>query len=375
MTATATLIDAPAETISGVRRLLMWCLPGSFTIGWLIYVTASGQWDRVLSHWQTGVTMIFGSFVAGSTPQGGGAVAFPVFTKILEITPAVARTFSLSIQATGMVMASASILLAGRKIDRRALGLGVLGGGIGFFIGLYVLSDPTTLWWESRIPAPYVKVSFTIAIAAMAYIVYLCFQAGATGTSQIERWTPTATLTLIAFGAAGGAASALTGSGVDVALFLFVVLIAGLHPRVGIPTSIITMALVSTLGFVILGLIDGQLSIDLNSAGDVIAVGDTPVQLEGERFDVFGIWLGAAPLVVWGAPLGSWVASVLSERKLIMFVAGMALLEVASTILFLDQLHSDIDLILFAIFGLLSALYVVRLLARNRHRIMGVNPQ
>ena len=59
---------------------------------WLVYVTASGQWGRVGDHWASAVTMVFGSFVAGSTPQGGGAVAFPVFTKVLDIDASVART-------------------------------------------------------------------------------------------------------------------------------------------------------------------------------------------------------------------------------------------------------------------------------------------
>lgn len=356
-----------------IRRTLLWALPAAFTVIWILYVTGSGQWGRVTGHWRTGLTMIFGSFVAGSTPQGGGAVAFPVFTKVLEIPAAVARTFSLSIQATGMVMASASILLAGRRIDGRALGFGVLGGGVGFLVGLFVLSDPDTLWWESRIAAPYVKVGFTIAIAAMAYIVYLCFVTGASGVDRVERWTPVSATTLVGFGVVGGIGSALTGSGVDVMLFLFVVLIAGLHPRVGIPTSIITMAVVSTLGLVLLGIVDGQLAIDLDANGDVVAVGGTATgqPLDASRFDVFGIWLGAAPLVVWGAPLGSWVASVLSERKLITFVAAMALLEVTTTIVFLDALHTDRTLAAFGIGGLVAALVAVRWLGSHRHRIMG----
>ena len=48
-------------------------------------------------------------------------------------------------------------------------------------------------------------------------------------------------------------------------------LVAGTHPKVGIPTSIITMALVSLTGLIIFGLIGGQLNIDLDSAGQVVA--------------------------------------------------------------------------------------------------------
>ncbi len=50
--------------------------------------------------------MVFGSFVAGSTAAGGGAVSFPVFTKLLHIPADEARTFGLLIQSVGMTMAS-----------------------------------------------------------------------------------------------------------------------------------------------------------------------------------------------------------------------------------------------------------------------------
>ncbi|OAD19453.1 Permease [Candidatus Thiomargarita nelsonii] len=55
--------------------------------------------------------MIFGSMIAGGTAMGGGAVAFPVFTKILDITPHDAKVFSLAIQGIGMTAASVTIFL------------------------------------------------------------------------------------------------------------------------------------------------------------------------------------------------------------------------------------------------------------------------
>ena len=39
--------------------------------------------------------------LVGMTSEGGGAVAFPVMTLALHITPAVARDFSLMIQSCG----------------------------------------------------------------------------------------------------------------------------------------------------------------------------------------------------------------------------------------------------------------------------------
>lgn len=354
------------------RQRLVWVLPAAYTLGWAFYVAISGQWQRVLDTWRTALTMLFGSFVGGSTPLGSGAVAFPMFTKVLDFTSPVARTFALSIQATGLVMASLTILLAGRAIDRRAIAIGSTGGLLGFFIGAYGLSDPSTLWWEPLIPAAYIKVGFTIAIAAMAIVVHRCFSGGAAGHEGIEQWTRRPSSALFVFSIAGGMASALVGSGVNVYMFLFLVMIAGTHPRVGIPTSIITMALISIAGFVVFGLVDGQLATTLDANGDVTHVGGTLVDppLAGDRYDLFGIWLGASVVVVWGAPFGAWVASVVGERSLIRFVGAMAIAEVITTVIFLDQLRTDAALLAFAVFGLISAFVAVELLARSRSWFM-----
>jgi hypothetical protein len=44
-------------------------------------------------YWRISVTMIFGSLVGGGTSEGGGAVAFPVLTKVLRIPAPHARLF------------------------------------------------------------------------------------------------------------------------------------------------------------------------------------------------------------------------------------------------------------------------------------------
>lgn len=77
-----------------------------FLTTWATYMTLSRNWVLYQKYWLMPLTMAFGAFVAGSTPQGGAAVAFPVFTKVLHIPPAESRTFGLMIQSVGMVMAS-----------------------------------------------------------------------------------------------------------------------------------------------------------------------------------------------------------------------------------------------------------------------------
>ncbi len=60
----------------------------------------------IQNHWEISLTMVFGSLIAGATSEGGGAVAFPVFTKLLHISPQEATVFSLAIQSVGMTAAS-----------------------------------------------------------------------------------------------------------------------------------------------------------------------------------------------------------------------------------------------------------------------------
>lgn len=142
----------------------------AITLIWLIYVTAAGHWGRVLDNWAAAVTMVFGSFVAGSTPQGGGAVAFPVFTKVLDVPAEVARSFSLAIQTVGMGAAAAAIFINRRRVETKAVLLSLPFATAGFVLALWLLTDGSTEFREGRIPGPYIKVSFTLVVGAMALI-------------------------------------------------------------------------------------------------------------------------------------------------------------------------------------------------------------
>lgn len=380
-----------ARAASSRRRgRLALAVPVAVTVAWAVYVSVSGQWGRVGDNVTAAITMVFGSFVAGSTPQGGGAVAFPVFTKVLEIPAEVARSFSLSIQTVGMGTAALSILATRRAVEWRAVAVGIPVAAAAFVTTLVVAGDTGEPFWPSRLPGPYVKVTFTIVLAAMAWLVFLAqrvpvrkIDAGLTARNiRLD-----AALVLAAF--AGGVASALVGSGADVVVYLMVVLILGVDARVGVPTSVLVMASVSAVGFVVLGLFDGQLTTTV--VGDAVtevggaevalvdgvaafASSDAPgsLPLPADRFDLFGMWIAAAPVVAWGAPLGSWAAARVTRTQLVRFVLVLAVAEIVSTAIFLDDLHSNPALVSYAVIGLVAAAAGLTWLASHRNKLFGL---
>ncbi|MFM8770959.1 MAG: sulfite exporter TauE/SafE family protein, partial [Candidatus Kapaibacterium sp.] len=54
-------------------------------VGVVTAVTSLDLYDEVFAWWPAALTMVFGSFIAGASAEGGGAIAFPVFTLLLKI--------------------------------------------------------------------------------------------------------------------------------------------------------------------------------------------------------------------------------------------------------------------------------------------------
>ncbi len=358
------------------RRRAALGVSAAITLAWVVYVSVAGHWGRVVDNWVAAVTMVFGSFVAGSTPQGGGAVAFPVFTKGLEIPADVARTFSLAIQTVGMGSAAAAIVINRRRVEWRVVAIGLPVAAAAFLAAAFLLGDGGEPFRPPVLPGPYIKVTFTLVVGAMALITYLGSRVRVREVHfelpAVNRRTNAA---LVVMAALGGVAAAFTGSGADVLVYLFVAVLLAVDPRVGVPTSVVVMAGISVLGFVTLGVLDGQLDVTLSAAGGaVVAIGGEAlaVPLDAAKADLFGLWLAAAPVVAWGAPLGSWVAARLQTRQLVAFVAVLAAIEIATTAIFLTELYEDPALLAYALAG--AALLGAGLwwLAVNRRRFFAL---
>jgi uncharacterized protein len=355
------------------RRAL--AVSAAATVAWVVFVAVTGQWERVASHYLASITMVFGSVVAGSTPQGGGAVAFPVLTKVLQVPSEVARTFSLSVQAFGMGVAALSILINRRRVEWKAVSIVAPVAIISFLGWLWLLARRDVPFWPMVVPGPYVKVTFTLILAAMAFIVFLQVRTPIRQVQgEVTVWSARLVTALVVAGILGGLASALTGSGTDVFLYLVLALLIGVEPKVGVPSSVVVMAMVSLTGFLVMGVGAGHLDVGLNAAGDVISVGGTALEvpLEGARWDLYGLLLASIPVVVWGAPLGSMLASRMSRRSLVIFVMALAIAETLSTAIFLTELRTDRALLAYAVIGLVVAVGGLWLLVRYRRAVLGL---
>lgn len=356
-----------------LRMCAIFLVPATVTIAWLSYVLAADELGRAADHWEASIMMVFGSFLAGSSPEGGGAVAFPVLTKVLEVPADVARTFSLSIQAVGMTIAVVIIFITRRTVELRVVMIAVPAGAAGFLLALFLIGETDSLFWKSKVSPAAVKVTFTIILAAMSYIMFVSLRRPNRGASRIPYWNRRIWIGMFLAAFLGGLITSLTGTGVNVMVFLFVVVMCGLHPRVGVPTSILIMASISLIGFLTLAVFDGQFDIGLGANGQVTSVGGTDVEsLDPKRYDLFGLWLAAVPVVVWGAPLGTWVLHILREERLIAFVATLAAIEVVSTAILLDELHSDVALIAYFVVGMGVAMLGVTLLSKYRRSILAL---
>lgn len=351
------LPEQRAGLLTGPR--LGWMLSATVTVAWIVAVVVAGWVGRVAGHWEAAATMLFGSFLSGSSPVGGGTVAFPVFTKALEVPSPVARTFGLSIQAVGMTMASISIVASRRPVHRRAVVLGSVAGIGALLVSAVVAGDRSESFWPPTMAAPWVKATFSIVLATTSFLMVHHLRAhdraGRVDVHDELRWTPRLDVALVAVAAAGGLLASLTGTGTNIVVFLFLVVVVGVDPGRALPSAVIVMAAVSVAGIGLYGIVDGQLDADPGA-------GST---------DLFGLWLAAVPVVVWGAPLGSLAAALVRERVLVRFVAALAAIEVATTFLLVPELRTEVALLAYVVVGLVALPATFLVIQANRHRLFG----
>jgi uncharacterized protein len=271
-----------------------------FYVGWLILAFGFGYWEQVLTHWPMAVVMTFGSVVAGATPMGGGTVAFPFLVLVFGLPPNLGRNFGLTIQALGMTSAMIFILCRGTPIQSLMLIWSCVGAAAGLMAG--------TFWVAPLLPATVIKLLFSclwmsFAILTLAKNREFC---SLNTIPRIERSTAVKLGLLV--GLAGGITTALIGVGIEMLLYTTLVLLFRCDLKAAVPTAVSAMAMASVMGTALHAVI-----------GDI-------------GREVFYNWMSCAPIVVFGAPFGAFLVSVIPRVRTLYFVSALCVVQFVWTL-------------------------------------------
>lgn len=307
------------------RLFRTWVLSALVVLAYLFFRYSDPGF--LLQHWYYPAIMVVGAFVAGLTPEGGGAVAFPVLSVFLDIDRVLARDFSLMIQSVGMTSASIFILTR-RGVDRRAyrpLLLLVPVCFVGFVLGMR---------WLQAIPVIIIQALFLSLITSFAIAYMASRHRGHRTVLKLTGWGERTLLVLVLL--VGGACASLFGTGADIVLYTLLVTRARMEEKVATHISIMLMAAISVLGYGYRHFYDG-------------AISSYQVQT----------WLCAAPVVLLMAPFGAYI---LSRIRTEWMLRSIVLLNIGQLIYFNLKQPSVLKLVSSGLFSAaLLALFWVAL--------------
>ena len=182
---------------------------------WLGYMIAANRWSIYAEGWPVALVMMAAGFIAGSTPMGGGVIAYPILVLALGNTPLEFRTFSLMMQSIGMTSASWRILRSFKDhLNALLLTTGFVLSFIGYNLGYY--------WVTPNLSGPMVQTvyftkMFFLTVLMHAYIDYVNPAERSTDLSlrarQLAVFVPVVLV--------GGIATSMTGTGSDIWTYLY----------------------------------------------------------------------------------------------------------------------------------------------------------
>ncbi len=267
---------------------LLW-LFGFYAV-WLWLVIGLDYWPQAKEHWPIALAMALGSYVAGSTPMGGGTVGFPVLVLLFDMPATLGRDFSFAVQSIGMTSASIFILARRQPLAWAMLNGAVIGTLIGAPLGIFFIAP--------LMPELWIKIIFAVVWASFGVLHLYRVNEIASHSGMIEfneGWDFRLGIILGLLSAAS--VVAVTGVGIDMVIYAALVLLCRADLKIAIPTSVVIMAVASVYGVLIKSLTTGM------------------------QPGVFENWLAAAPIVALGAPLGVFIVNLIGRKPTLIFVA------------------------------------------------------
>ena len=316
------------------RNIILFLIPaGTVLMGWALYMASNNLWGLFSENWFMTATMAFGSFIAGASSEGGGAIAYPAMTLLFKIEPDVARNFSFAIQSVGMSFAAIWIFISGIKIEKNYLLLAGTGGFIGIILGSFYIVP--------LIKPDYAKMmfvsfwlSFGIALAVVNFINQR------KSINQLPNLSLFQKTELFMVGILGGFFSSVLGNGLDICTFSYVVMKYGLSEKIATPTSVILMASNAIVGFII------HLFI-----------------LDTFQTDAYHYWLVCIPVVIFGAPLGAYTITLIGRKTI---ASILIVIIVAQFITAMFVIRPAIELILFSTLIFVTGIFIFFVITKKK---------
>ncbi|HEX7490466.1 MAG TPA: TSUP family transporter [Candidatus Limnocylindrales bacterium] len=268
---------------------------------WLIF-GGEHALNAVANNWRVSLTMVFGSLVGGGTSEGGGAVGFPVLTKVLTVPADQARLFSFAIQSVGMGCATISIVSNRVAVEWRAIRFGAPAAIVGVFVSCIFLAP--------HLPGGTVRLLFTAVLAGLALALWVSRRFAPDRRDAIGLLGRPEMLALVGAGLLGGLLSGLAAVGENTIMFVLLVLGFRVCERVVTPTTVVLLTIVTWTGFLT----------------HLLVMGDF-------RGPVVDMWLAAVPVVAIGAPTGALLCTRLSRDAIVRILYVLIAIEFTSTLL------------------------------------------
>jgi uncharacterized membrane protein YfcA len=244
---------------------------------WLVLFYIFDSISFLMAHWYYPAMMVGGAFVAGFTPEGGGAVAFPVLSVFLKVDRVLARDFSMMIQSVGMTSASIFLLSHPKTVLKEYRPL--LG-----FIPIALAGTAVGFLTLQKIPVYIIQAMFLSLSATFVVAYYVSDHRGIRENVEVGAKLDLFYLGLALFG--GGLISSLFGTGADVALYVLLITHFNMTAKKSTRMSIVLQAAISLFGFAWRAFVDQDL---------------THSQIK--------TWLCAFPVVLFMAPFGVYILS------------------------------------------------------------------
>ncbi|HEX4078261.1 MAG TPA: sulfite exporter TauE/SafE family protein [Rhizomicrobium sp.] len=268
---------------------------GVALLAWVALFFRFDSFTFLAGHWYYPAVMVLGAFVAGLTPMGGGAVAFPALSIFLHIDRVLARDFSMMIQSIGMTSATIFILTQKETVPKnyRPLLYFVPICFAGFVVGMITLQT---------IPVYLIQALFLSLTATFVVAYYFHKQRGTEDYLIVPGTRDAAWLGLTLF--FGGMVTSLFGTGADILVYTILITHFSVKEKTATYISIVLQAAISILGFSYRAFVDHGLS---------------HYQID--------TWLCAYPVVLFMAPFGAYILRKLHLDWMLIAVVLLAVFQ------------------------------------------------